>query len=398
MTSLGIPVSAMEAMDVTSTPDVESNNRSANVSRIEPPVLRSSHAWDINSTIKENAFEKRVEKLCGDFDSAFDMFDGDKLGGVAAATWVIPPESVKPVPKYSPLERTSKRISGSSVDEVAQRLSDCLRRRSIASLFSETIAKAECMSEEGVEFNIKLYSVDNSSDIIVEVQRWCGDSVAFQSHYMALIDSAEGAGDENDVAVARAPPLAASPCPIGSDADFTLELTRGMLSNKFHDVKYSALIGLSVLTDSRKVGVDTAVSNSMSIVTNNPLLLSQLLCAVEEHGNSYQLKNGVLRVLHNCMKTLLIASHLDDIVDEHGWIKTTVKLLIDVVKDASLQPHDAVLALKCLECILRATSADTLLFEHSDELVIKSAHSAGETFPPLESASLSVMRSLSCVG
>uniref|UniRef100_A0A7S2K830 Uncharacterized protein n=1 Tax=Leptocylindrus danicus TaxID=163516 RepID=A0A7S2K830_9STRA len=397
MTSLGIPVFAMEAMDVTSAPDVESNNRSANVSRIEPPILRSSHAWDINSNIKEDAFEKRVEKLCGDFDSAFDKFDGDKLAGVAAATWVIPPESVKPVPKYSPLERTSKRISGSSVDEVAQRLSDCLRRRSIATLFSETRAKAKCTSEEGVEFSIKLYSVDNSSDIIVEVQRWCGDSVAFQSHYMALIDSAEGAGDENDVAVARAPPLAASPCPIGSDADFTLELARGMLTNKFHDVKYSALIGLSVLTDSTKVGVDKAVSNSMSVVSNNPLL-SQLLSAVEEHGYSYQLKNGVLRVLYNCMKTLLIASHLDDIVDEHGWIQSTVKLLIDVVKDASSQPHDAVLALKCLECILRAASADTILLEHSDELVIQSAHSVGETFPPLESASLNVMRSLSCVG
>merc|ERR1712071_183062 len=200
-------------------------------------------------------------------------------------------------------------------------------------------------------------------------------------------DSAVGAGDENDVAVARAPPVTASPCPIGADHDFTLELARGMLCNSILDVKYSALIGLSVLTDATKVGVDKAVSNSTHIVSNNTLL-NQLLNAVEEHGGSYRLKNAVLRVLHNSMKTLLIASLLKDIVKQKNFlIMRTVKVLVDIVKDAASHPHDAVLALKCLECILRAVGAEREILERSDRLVVQSAQNAGESFfPPLERA------------
>lgn len=366
-----------------------------------PPTLIQSRHWDEAkasvSFSTQNVLKKPYDDLCGDVDCYEFGNNQEEITEEKAWLWHIASGSVKPAPKYSPLERTSKVICDSSVDEIARRISQCLQRRSVAASYSSTEAKARCSSADGVEFFIRLYSFEYSEDIIVEVQRWCGDSVSFQNVYNVIMDSIEGTlNDENDSISLRSLPITASPSSDDSSG-LSLQLASTMLEENTIDVKSSALTGLAVLTDASKVGVDAAICNSFSIFAQSKLLF-ELESIVQENSDDNQLKHLALAVLKNSIKTLSIASLLKDSMSKSPWAERFVNACLDITKTAGVHPHDATLALECLEVLVEETDGvkNVIIQRRALGDILAAKECGMGTHASLESAATSVLHSLRC--
>mmetsp|Transcript_6825 Transcript_6825/g.10011 ORF Transcript_6825/g.10011 Transcript_6825/m.10011 type:complete len:425 (+) Transcript_6825:59-1333(+) len=402
--SLGIPNSITEAMDVTSSRSLDSSHRSIKTNTLLPPTLMQSHRrWDeakagyLSST--RNVLKKPYDDLCGDIDCYELDNKQEEITEEKTWLWHVTSGLVKPAPKWCPLERTSKVICDSSVDEIARRISQCLQRRSVAASYSSTEAKALCSSADGVEFYIRLYSFEYSEDIIVEVQRWCGDSVSFQKVFNAIMDCVQGTlNDENDSSSLRSLPVTATP---SSDDDcsagLSLQLASTMLEENSIDAKLSALTGLTVLTDASKVGVDAAICNSYSIFEQSKLHL-ELESIVQQKSSDNQLKHLALAVLKNSIKTLSIASLLKESMSKNLWAEKLVNACLDITKSAGLYPHDATLALECLEVLVEETDGvKNVIIQRRALADILAAKQCGMgSHASLESAANNVLHSLRC--
>merc|ERR1712071_129755 len=108
-------------------------------------------------------------------------------------TWIIPEGTLKPVPEFYPLEQSAVFVEGDVPADIAVRISDCFRYRSIAATYSDKKPKAKCKTMDGVEFVVQMYygRGDYNHGIIVEVQRRSDWTQSFQQDLFAILETAE---------------------------------------------------------------------------------------------------------------------------------------------------------------------------------------------------------------
>eukprot|EP00545_Synedropsis_sp_CCMP1620_P002521 CAMPEP_0119008588 /NCGR_PEP_ID=MMETSP1176-20130426/3805_1 /TAXON_ID=265551 /ORGANISM="Synedropsis recta cf, Strain CCMP1620" /LENGTH=428 /DNA_ID=CAMNT_0006960949 /DNA_START=124 /DNA_END=1410 /DNA_ORIENTATION=+ len=190
-----------------------------------------------------------------------------------SSNWKLTDATV--LPEFHPLERTAIFVPNTSPSTVASRVATVLQERSIQADFSED-CQAKCLTEDNVDFRVFLYrgKKQYGHGIIVEVQRRSGNSLHFYNDIQAILDAAEGK------AVSGGPPLkkkVKTTIPLVADDDddnedevvssSSLDFVAKMLSHTGHDAQYLALQTLSSLTDSNKMGKNTAGGVAKQLLT-----------------------------------------------------------------------------------------------------------------------------------
>ena len=262
------------------------------------------------------------------------------------------------LPEFHPLERSAVFVPRSQALEVAQRISDVLRDRSISATYDNVKAKASCSTPEQVEFRIRLYRgrKQYSHGIIVEVQKRFGSCLSFHDDTTAILEAAEGK-------IPPPPPLAMDSLsrialPLVSDNEddhednepsCSLEFVAKMLNFPSYDSHHLALQTLVSLTDSAKMGHNTArnVSTELLDVDSDigAKVFSLVIDTSPDQEETFGLRVQAMTVISNAVNTL------------HGSISTFLRerlrpALLKEMKTAEAYPQMAYLAAKCLEPLI----------------------------------------------
>jgi len=177
--------------------------------------------------------------------------------------------SVPVLPEFHPLERTAVFVPHSSPSEIASRISEVLRERSIEAQYENCKAKVKCTTAEGVDFRIRLYRGRGryNHGIIVEVQRRFGTSFMFHSDTQAILNGAEG----KDTVPPASPLTSGNNLPEVSDsgddsedgypapsAESSLAMVAKMMTIPGFDSQYLGLQMISPLVDPKRLSLRTA--------------------------------------------------------------------------------------------------------------------------------------------
>jgi len=232
------------------------------------------------------------------------------------------------VPPFGhPLEPTATFVPHSSANTVAQRVGSILEERNIQATYKKS--RAKCLSLDNVEFNVFLYQGKNeySHGIILEVQRWSGNSAAFYEDTKAILNGAKDDDCQTTKTTVHPPIIDETFSDFEKSLDKALEMLRAD--------KDSQLLGLQILssmTDSSKLGDKTASAVSLKLASPDNKVLSEVFGIVAESDDtSFVLQAMILLSNIAMVKTLPTED-----------IKQTLVSLI-----ASDKPQVAYLAAKC---------------------------------------------------
>jgi hypothetical protein len=173
--------------------------------------------------------------------------------------------SVPTLPEFHPLERTATFIPNTPPSNIAGRIANVLRDRSIEATFDDDKAKITCTTLEGVDFRVRLYRgrAQFSHGIIVEVQRRFGAGLNFHGDTTAILDAAEGRKTTQNISFARKLPEVSDdedhedmpPPPSGASS---LAMVSKMLQIPGFDGQYLGLQTLSTLVDADRMTPESA--------------------------------------------------------------------------------------------------------------------------------------------
>lgn len=255
------------------------------------------------------------------------------------------------LPEFHPVEQTAIFIQRTVPSLISARISKILRERSIEATYEDDKAKVKCVTEEGVDFRIRLYRGrgEYSHGIIVEVQRRFGFSTVFHNETQAILDAAKGK--------ATLPPVSSSlPLPVVSDAEddyepeegsSALDMVSKMLSHPGYDSTYLGLQTLSSLTDSSKIGSTTARNVSNSLMRLDNVVGEKVLAIIldKQDEDMFKLRSIAMTILANTMHTAELK--IPNAIKEH-----VRPVLIKELQQAERNPRLAVQAARCVECLL----------------------------------------------
>lgn len=296
---------------------------------------------------------------------------------------------VPALPEFHPLERTATFVPNAMPAEVASRISDVLRERSIEAHYENGKAKVKCTTAEGVDFRIRLYRGRGRYDhgIIVEVQRRFGMSLVFHSDTQAILNGAKGE--------APAPPAlvrtSRNALPEVSDGDeddgdyegshqvpspkSSLAMVAKTMKLTGFDAQYLGLQMLSPLVDSERLSLSTARAVSSSLFENDcgvgAKVFDYIIKKNDKITRSRTSKRGVFdeddddcessRMLRNASLSILAnATKACGKVPESRRDSLRSVLLRDL-HDAENHPNTAFLAAKCLEYFIKGDHDTTEL-------------------------------------
>lgn len=233
-------------------------------------------------------------------------------GGV----WRI--ERVPSLPDFYPLERTSVFVPKvSNPSEVSMRISDVLRERSIDAIYHNDKAKAQCTTMEGVEFRVRLYGGrgEYNHGVIVEVQRRFGMSNSFHNDTMAILNAAEGKDlpprTTSTIANQEANnlPLVEDDTDSSVESTSTLDMISKMFNHPERDSQFLALQTLSSMTDTAKIGRNTArtVAEALFLLDNDCLVGDKILSLIndkQEDDDIFKMRTMALTVVANACEAV----------------------------------------------------------------------------------------------
>lgn len=292
---------------------------------------------------------------------------------LSSPTWNIPPGAVKCKPDNYPLDPMATMIMNSNAQSIAKRISECLRRRSIAASYGEVRAKAKCVSPDGVEFRIRLFAGKGkyTGGVIVEIQRRSGWATSYNKDCHAVMESAEfdSVGDSDD-SFSEDVPMVFDDAPQKS----SLSLTKLLLSGTSQDSMVLGLESICSLTDPRKYGKEAALSTASAIfleqdnyIVNE--ILRDLLILRNWNGvdfSSYPeefwnpIGDVALKAITNCISILSRERILGDVLKFNNWIeKDLVAVLLTQVRNSSSRPHVATMASRCMNDITNNSNEAT---------------------------------------
>lgn len=335
--------------------------------------------------------------------------------GKSGALWDIQDKDVHTLPEFHPLETTAVFVPNSFAPDVAGRVSDVLRTRSIAATFDNSKAKVSCISEDGVDFRIRLYRGKGkfSHGIIVEVQRRFGFSMSFHVDTVAILDAAEGKVGAAPVPVAIPPAYvptsqeAAPPLPQTSLS--SLKIASEMLSKT--GCVDSVANGLNVLvtvTNPKKVGKSASGRACREILSGGEgslwssvasfLLGNNAAPVVGNNDTLRDLKTKAINIVANVSQVM---EGTDDLQTAQSAVATSVvPALIGAVRNATADARTADLACRALLPLIKTYRSDPsfiqgVLIEGGVREDLVGAHAVGErSHSSLEKSTKSCLKEL----
>jgi hypothetical protein len=279
--------------------------------------------------------------------------------------WDLP--SVPTLPEFHPLERTAVFCPHTSHPIVAKRVSDILRERSVEASYDNEKAKVKCISQDGVDFRVRLYRGRNSYShgIICEVQRRFGSSLSFPQLVQAILDAAEGKQPVPAPTMTTALPLYVSdeedevmpppPSSSSTTGNSSLLMVSKMLSLPGFDAQNLGLQTLASLVDAKRIGAQTAKQVSLQLLEPNSEVGSKVL--------QYILNNTVkdedlLALRVTSLEILANAMASSGTVPE--FLRTVLRpILLKDISRAEFHTRTACCALACIEPFI-ASDEDTM--------------------------------------
>jgi len=374
---LGFPLDADVVTPVASSAHNSfgetSKNRSVGLSFMAPPMLhsRSSHEMIKGPSLSDD-LTMMPPPLC----KAPTEIKAPKVEAHSSPaygtsnTWILPKGSVKCKPDFWPCDPMSNMIMNSDAQSVATRISDCLKRRNISASYGVTKAKAKCVSNEMVEFRIRLYAGKGryTGGVIVEVQRRSGWSHTYQQDCYAILESAEcdkvGDCDERymDEAFYNFDHISKK----SKKSDIVL--SKHLLFSGTLDSLTLGLQSICSLTDPRKFGKDEAISTAQSLLLDEENavvkeLFRSILIDKEWDGFTLTTKEAVyglaIKCITNSISLLAKETNFDHVLKFNKWIESDlVSILMNEVNDiSSSRPDIAVMTTRCVNAIT-SISAD----------------------------------------
>lgn len=284
--------------------------------------------------------------------------------------------SVPVLPESHRVERSAAFVPNAEPIEVASRISDMLRERSIQAQYENGKAKVKCTTNEGVDFRIRLYRGRGryNHGIIVEVQRIFGTSLMFHSDTQAILEGAQGKTSASIPTPTKAylPEVSEEDTQehqvnVISNAESSFSVVEKMMQLSGFDSQYLALQMLSPLVDSKRLSASTARAaatilfhpgskvgkNVMNYVANKKVVVSKPKKRgpfddedddSDEDESYLVLRNLCLNILANAAKS-------------YGQAPTFLRerlrsVLIEDLSEAETHPNTAFLAAKCLEHVI----------------------------------------------
>jgi hypothetical protein len=204
----------------------------------------------------------------------------------AVTNWYPQHNTLRPVPNFYPLEKTSRYIHDSA-ENIAARMSDACRLMSVHAEYDNEAGTALLMTDDHVEIFVSLWKGDakavsseyktdqddtedeNLLVTIVEVQRRKGCSVSFHKYGRRLLDSASGTfiADDNAYSVPKVSPCIQEEQKKDEESSvLALEIAASLLRKDRMDARRLGLESLCLLTDPDKAGVETAKLSSQVVL------------------------------------------------------------------------------------------------------------------------------------
>jgi len=195
------------------------------------------------------------------------------------------PTTLRPVPAFYPLER-STRLVEDPLEDVVARVSEANRVLSIHAVYCDETATASLLTAENVEMQLSLWKTGGPSlpeGIAVELQRRKGDSIAFHRYSRYILDAAVGDFDAEDYAetygadyldvvyskklqrILSLETLTQEASEL-ENAIVALEIAHGLLMKDRMDARQLGLESLCLLTDPNKTGMGTALIASRVVL------------------------------------------------------------------------------------------------------------------------------------
>lgn len=264
--------------------------------------------------------------------------------------WKLLPDMIPTLPEYYVLEKSAVFVpnAASNPSEVSMRISAELRDRSIEARYDEDVAKAKCVTPEGVDFRIKMYRGRGkfSHGIIVEVQRRFGMSTHFHVDTMAILERAQG------VEVSK---TAKNSLPLVSDGDdeykpngrSSLAMIEKML-NAGDDSLYLAFQSLTFLTDKQAMGPETSIAISKELLQTDNHVGNKVLSYVldtKTQDELYDLRCLAVTVLANALNAL--RGNVDP-----GLREQLLPVLTMELRNSEKNQRIALQAARCVEMFL----------------------------------------------
>jgi len=224
------------------------------------------------------------------------------------------PKQLRPVPAFYPLEKSSRLVEDETVEEVAFRLSNCLRALSVQAEYCNDTATANLMTSENVEMHLSLWKTSAQSPsqgIVVELQRRKGDSIAFHRYSRTILEAAADELDPNDLPEELLDDMMYSKkvqrllsSELKNDknqehenAVIAIEIAHGLLMKDRMDARRLGLESLCLLTDPRKTGYITAVLTSHVVLlgtTDGVEIPGSLLTVETSEGPFQEIRDTIL--------------------------------------------------------------------------------------------------------
>jgi len=364
MDRFGLPLSKNEAAPVSSSTSNSfgelSNNRSIGMLGPNPTSLTFGGSPYSGRSVTGSPFAAPLLK-----SSSIEISFPKRLREKSSysSNWKISPGMLECKPPHYQLDPQSRMVTKSNANDIAARVSDCLRRRSIAAKFSTDKAKAKCVTSEGVEFRIRLFAGKGKfvGGVIVEVQRRSGWKSSYQQDCFAILESAECdvVGDCDNLKDS----LFVSNDLVEADGKETkcLELAKKLLSNSLVESNMLGLESLTSLTDSRKCGEVAALRTARALFDSENSNILEIVknLATDKKMISASLSEEALKRAHFMSLTTLMNStsllsqsrELTQVIVRNAWIENLLVPALMTELNDTTNPHKGATAARCLNTI-----------------------------------------------
>ena len=192
------------------------------------------------------------------------------------------PTTLRPVPAFYPLERSSRFVED-ELTTVVGRVSEANRLLSVHAVYCNETATASLLTSENVEMHLSLWKTSEKQEgIVIEIQRRKGDSITFHRYARYILDAAVGEldiqdhfeknGEDIDVVYSKKVNRLLSlesPNDLETEKEnaiIAVEIAHGLLMKDRMDARQLGLESLCLLTDPKKTGVTTALIASRVVL------------------------------------------------------------------------------------------------------------------------------------
>lgn len=302
---------------------------------------------------------------------------------------------VSTVPMYHPLERTAIHIK-ETLDIITGRISTFMKIHSIQCIYHDDLGRVDCSTNDFLDFVVQLWQKSDDKQVVVEIQRRQGCSIAMHTMRQALIETIRHG--THDLIEERkehsqrtcsflqrlpVPPTAAKDASSYCCLEQCLEISKHLLNSDLLDQNRLGLESFHLLTDLSKVMLDDAFETSKQIVQDESLqaLLFKFLtpAATIPQGvaNFYNALHFLtLKILSNALEILTSQPKYVEINLNNLFWKTVIQSSHEHIQSVQERPNEASYSIK----ILRLLHLKSPLYQIPSTQGLQVAHEYGRQY------------------